>query len=288
MKKRIFVVGSLNIDFSIQSSRFPHIGETIVGQGFSIDTGGKGANQAVACARAGVVITMIGAVGNDVFGPKLIDTLKNEGIDIAFIDIKETTTGCAIINVAQGHNKIVIDHGANFAIEERQIALGLEHANQGDILITQFEIPRPIIAFALKLAKSKGMTTIVNPAPACYSIGEMHEDIDFIIPNETEYEYLLTREKSNLLSIKHLIITLGAEGVNYIYNGVSKTISGLKVAAIDTTAAGDTFIGYFAAMMANDCDIITSLEIANYAASISVTRRGAMTSIPYLKEVKAV
>lgn len=288
MKKRIFVVGSLNIDFSIQSPRFPNIGETIVGQGFAIDTGGKGANQAVACARAGVATTLIGAVGNDVFGPKLIDTLKNEGIDIAFIDIKETTTGCAIINVAQGHNKIVIDHGANFAIEEQQIALALENANQGDILITQFEIPRPIIAFALKLAKSKGMTTIVNPAPACYSIGEMHYDIDFIIPNETEYEYYLTNEKSVLSSINHVIITQGAAGVSLLNRNVNQKIPGRKVVAVDTTAAGDTFIGYFVAMLASDCDITTSLEIANHAASISVTRRGAMTSIPYIKEVKTV
>lgn len=286
--KHIYVVGSLNIDFSIQSSRFPNIGETLVGQGFSIDEGGKGANQAIACARAGIETIMIGAVGNDVFATRLVDTLKDEGIDVTNIEVKETTTGCAVINIADGNNKIIIDHGANFSIDKDQIDIALAKAKKGDILITQFEIPEPIIIHALKMAKRKGMVTIVNPAPSCYEISKMSQYIDYLIPNETEYASLCFKEQQSIDSIAHVVITLGSEGVRYLNSGKSVTIPARKVEAIDTTAAGDTFIGVFAAMLAYHFDIKTSLETANKAASISVTKRGAMASIPYLNEVNDV
>jgi|SRR5690554_4512922 len=283
--KQIFVVGSLNYDFTIQSDRFPNKGETIHGHGFTSNPGGKGANQAVAAARARAHVYMVGCIGEDTFGQIIIDELKRNQVDVSFVSKVDAPTGTAIITLAENDNQIIINQGANHQINNRQIKKAFEKANKDDLLILQFEIPLEQIIYSIELANDIGMKIILNPAPAVYKIDQFINRIDYLIPNETEKNIIFSDKFIEKSFNNHLITTLGDKGIKYEYKDEVLHIPSHKVKVVDTTAAGDTFIGYFVAMISKGCEINKALQISNKAAAKTVTKLGAMQAIPHIEEV---
>lgn len=282
---KVFVLGSINRDISIQTSRFPQVGETITGSGFFQTFGGKGSNQAIAAFRSGADVTFIGCVGNDAEGNSFISLLKREGMNTDNIKVVQGNTGTAIITLAESNNTIIIYAGANNEITKEQISKGLERADEGDYLIMQFEIPLDKIIYASKMAKEKGMIVVINPAPCTYELRDFILNIDFLIPNETEYEILKGNSRNQINLIPNLIVTMGKDGSQYIGNKGHFIIPSLKVNAIDTTAAGDTYVGYLIGSLSKGMSLKDSMKRATKASSITITRLGAIPSIPYKSEI---
>lgn len=294
--KNIFVLGSLNMDLSIFCDRLPQAGETILGDGFLCNGGGKGANQAVAASKLGGKVKMLGAVGNDVFGLKLVKGLKKYRVDVKNVLKKNTSTGVAVI-VVEKDNRIILDSGANYAVKFEEVEQRLtKQAKEGDYLIVQLEIPFSVVEKTLILAKKLKMVTLLNPAPAARLSENMLSSVDYLIPNETEAELLtgisyngenIKEICNNLLQkkVKNVIITLGDKGCVYCNGSDYLAVASKKVAAVDTTAAGDTFIGAFAAQLSRGDNVQNALTFANTAASITVTRKGSQQAIPSLAEV---
>ena len=267
--KKIVVVGSLNMDLVMEVNRIPKIGETLKGERMNYLIGGKGANQAVAASRLGNDVAMIGCVGKDTFGGKILKHLKEEGIDVSSVKSDDSTfTG------------------------------NIELIKSADILITQLEIPIETVEYALKVAKENGVKTILNPAPAREISDEMLKNVDFITPNETEFELIcrnniedgetLEKEMINWQN-KHistrLIVTRGKEGSSYIEDNLVKTVKAMSVKVTDTTGAGDTFNGSLAHGIINNYSMENIVGFAGTAASLSVTKLGAQTGMPTLDEV---
>jgi ribokinase len=279
----------------------PRPGETVFGSEFIVNQGGKGGNQAVAAARGGAQVTFIAKVGDDQFGKKAIDAYVTDGIDTSHILVdKNLSTGVAFINVEQstGENSIIVISGANAALKPADIK-GLEGVIQSaDVLLVQLEIPLETVKSALDLAKKHGVRTILNPAPAVRLSSELLSLVDILIPNETEAEilsgYQPGDEESGIQVVSDLlkqvnesvILTKGSEGVVLkMKNGKEQIISAHKVNALDTTAAGDVFCGYLASCLSNNESLYSAVEVANKAAAIAVTRKGAQQSIPYINEL---
>lgn len=282
---KVFVLGSINRDISIQTSRFPQVGETITGSGFFQTFGGKGSNQAIAAFRSGADVTFIGCVGNDAEGNSFISLLKREGMNTDNIKVVQGNTGTAIITLAESNNTIIIYAGANNEITKEQISKGLERSDEGDYLIMQFEIPLDKIIYASKIAKEKGMIVVINPAPCTYELRDFILNIDFLIPNETEYEILKGNSRNQINLIPNLIVTMGKDGSQYIGNKGHFIIPSLKVNAVDTTAAGDTYVGYLIGSLSKGMSLKDSMKRATKASSITITRLGAIPSIPYKSEI---
>lgn len=284
--KRIFIVGSLNYDLVINAPYMPHGGETIKGSDFMTNAGGKGANQAYASAKLGGEVYMCGAVGNDSFGDTLLNSLSSVGVNTDFIKkIEKTSTGVAVIVVTEGENRIIIDSGANAKITNDDIDKFLENASEGDIFLTQLESPVDVVGYALARAKEKGLTVVLNPAPASKSIEKYLTYVDIITPNETELEILGGREKLLGYGISTVITTLGAQGYEIATQGGAKVYPCIKVKAVDTTAAGDTASGGLCVKLANGESVEEAMKFGSLAASIACTRRGAQMSVPLLGEV---
>lgn len=302
--KNVFVVGSINMDFTVSVGRMPMIGETINGYGFITCQGGKGANQAVACKKLGCEnVYMVGSVGNDSTGTTLLNELNNYGIDTSAVEVVEGASGSAVIVLDDEvhDNIIIIDHGANAKVSKEKAAEFLKkNAKPGDILICQLEINLDAIYEAFKVAKEIGMYTILNPAPVCDFDKECLKNVDLIAPNETETklmtgvdpetpEAMLEAYKYfNQYGIKELIITLGSKGSAYINNGVLSMHKARKVVAVDTTSAGDTFLGALAYKKAIGEELIDSFDFAAACSSITVSRKGSGKSIPTIDEVMAL
>ena len=282
---KVFVLGSINRDISIQTNRFPQVGETITGSGFFQAFGGKGSNQAIAAFRSGADVTFIGSVGNDAEGESFISLLKQEGMNTDNIRVVQGHTGTAIITLAESNNTIIIYAGANNEITKEQINKGLERADEGDYLIIQFEIPLDKIIYASRMAKEKGMVVIINPAPCTYEIEDFIHSIDFLIPNETEYGILRGNTHNKIELVPNLIVTLGNKGSQYIGSKENFVVPSLEVKAVDTTAAGDTYVGYLIGSLSKGMSLKGSMKRATKAASIAITRLGAIPSIPYKSEV---
>lgn len=285
--KKIIIVGSLNMDLVINAPYAPRGGETIMGNGFMVNPGGKGANQACACAKLGAESYMCGCVGDDTFGVELIDNLKNAGVNTDFIrKVDNTPSGVAVIVVTEGENRIIIDSGANSHLTEKDIDRVLQIANEGDIYLTQLENPIDVIGYGLKKAKEKGLFTVLNPAPANTDILKYIEYVDVITPNETESEllggtdYLLSR------GVETVITTLGAKGFEIATKDGKSLYPCIKITPVDTTAAGDTACGGLCAMLSQGNDLVTSMKFGSLAASIACTRSGAQKSIPTKNEVE--
>ncbi len=307
LQNKICVLGSLNMDMIVRVTCFAKAGETIFAQNISYANGGKGGNQAVASARLGSQVSMVAAVGRDANGSVLLDALKAEGIDVRHVvqnpDLK---TGLAIINVDdKGENNIVIHSGANMGISTADIALAKSSILDADIVVSQLEIPVSIVHEGFRIAKSAGKVTVLNPAPAVEISSELLKYVDIIVPNETEASALtsvdvvcehsakLAGEELLGLGVKVAIITLGASGAMIAIAGASHLVAGYNVAPVDTTAAGDTFIGALVGSLHTTQlnsmdDLVRSVEFANKAASIAVQREGAQPSIPSLSEVVEV
>lgn len=302
MVNHVVVLGSINVDTTYHVNRFPQPGETIAAQSKSSAPGGKGANQAVAAARSGAQTAFVGAVGSDNEGQYMLEALKENDIDTSHINIdKYHGTGSAAITLdANGQNDIMVYGGANQAMQPGEFGDLSELLTHTDFLIAQFETPQAVALDLFKQAKEQGVTTVLNPAPAHEIMPELLQYTDVIAPNETECALLtgieLTDEDSMLKSadyfrergVKHLLITLGDRGVFYSTPDDHGLVPAFKVKAVDTTAAGDTFIGALCSQLEKDlANVEDSLRYAQRASSLTVQRMGAMPSILTGEDVKA-
>lgn len=298
----IIIIGSSNTDMVFGTPKMPQPGETVIGSSFDIIPGGKGANQAVAAARAGAEVVFIAKVGKDDFGNKAIAGYQKDNINTNFIFRDKTrSSGVAMIMVEEttGENSIIVAPGANGNLSVADIQSIEGEIKKATLMLIQLEVPLDTVHAALKIAKKAGITTILNPAPAQLLSEELLALVDIITPNETETKVLIdllpsnkkTTQKAAALLLekvnKAVIITLGDKGVYYCTKtGAAEFVPTTKVKAVDTTAAGDVFNGYLAAALAAGKDYQTAIQLANKAATISVTRKGAQPSVPFLKEVQ--
>ena len=299
---RVFVAGSINMDVVATADRHPRIGETVAGTAVLYFPGGKGANQAVAAAKLGAATTLIGRLGQDPFGDRLQAFLAAEGIDLGFVRATPAAdTGTAVITTANADNTIVVIPGANALVGAADVAAPL--LAKGDIAVSQFEIPQATIVAFFQRARAAGATTILNPAPAIEFGTELLDLVDILILNETELGLLAklelrdTDDPARFLEAarslpigKHRIVcvTLGRRGALALVDGRPLMIQGRTVKAVDTTGAGDCFVGAVAAQLAAGRSIADALAYANAAASICVQRMGAAPSMPTAAEVSAL
>lgn len=288
--KKIAVIGSINMDLTSKSDRFPKAGETIFGWDLQYVPGGKGNNQAVAAARLGGDVTMFACVGDDAFGDRLIQNLRDNGVKTDYIrKIKDTASGIAIITVAEDDNTIVVISGANTCVTPQYIEEVKEAVLESDIIVLQNEIPFETIAYAAELGSKAGKTVIFNPAPVSKNALEVLEYISYLTPNEHESALLFPEESSlEQLLRKYdgkVIVTLGAEGAAAWINCTMVKIPARKANVVDTTGAGDTFNGAFAYALANEYPIDNALAFANVAASLSTEGFGAQGGMPTLDQV---
>jgi ribokinase len=299
---RVFVAGSINMDVVATASRHPRVGETVAGHAVHYFPGGKGANQAVAAAKLGASAVLIGRLGTDAFGQQLRTFLAAQGVDLTLVkDTADIHSGTAIITVADADNTIVVVPGANARVSAEDVAAPM--LANGDVAVSQFEIPQATIAAFFERARAAGATTILNPAPAMECSPELLELVDILILNETELGFLAGTALADTDAPAHFIeaarrlpigtdkticVTLGKRGVLALVGGEPSLIAGRAVKAVDTTGAGDCFVGALAARLANGQPIRDALEYANAAASICVQRMGAAPSMPAEAEVAAL
>lgn len=294
---KIFTVGSINMDLVIEAPFMPENGMTINGGRFMTNPGGKGGNQAVAVSKLGGESYMVGAVG-DSFGNELKKALNNYGVNTEFVkECNDMLSGIAVIVVVDGDNRIILSRGANECVNTDLIDKALSCASEGDYLICQLEIPQETIRYALQKAKSLKMVTVLNPAPAAELIDGILENVDIINLNQTETRFYTgiypTDEdtqrqaaiKLERMGVSSVLITLGAQGSCAVRDGKYYKVDGQSVNAIDTTAAGDTYIGAFVAKLSNGSSFPDAMDYASRASAITVTREGAQKSIPYASEL---
>lgn len=296
--KKVVVAGSINMDLVTVCERAPKGGETLFGKEFFQVPGGKGANQAVAIGKLGTQVTMLGKIGDDSFGKDLVASMKNSGVNTEYIENSASSTGIAkIIVEANGQNRILVVSGANMDVDRAYIDRHIDVINDSDILVTQLEIPIDTVEYVLKKAKEAGKITILNPAPAAQLNDEIIKNSDIIIPNESELG-IITGMPANTLNeieaaaqkllnmgVKELIVTLGSQGSLHLNKKGSTIHSAYKVNAVDTTAAGDSFIGGLVKNIQDD-NLDEAIEFATKVSAITVTRKGAQISIPTIEEVE--
>ena len=292
---KIYVVGSINMDMVITTPYIPAEGETLTGSNFFLNGGGKGANQAVAAAKQNVKTFLIGNVGNDIYGKDLINNLSDYNVDTTYLHkLNDTPTGVAMIIIHNNDNRIILDGGANHKVTYNQIDEALMSAEENDIFITQLENNMNAVTYGLIQAKEHKMITIFNPAPAKEINKELYNYIDYLILNETECEILsglypkdedVIKQVYEKLSVNNLIITLGSKGSLLVKKDEIIKISPNKVDAIDTTAAGDTYVGVFASQLVKGKNKGDALNYASIASSLTCLKKGAQQSIPFEKEV---
>ncbi len=296
---KILVVGSLNMDFVIDVQNMPLAGETILGKSVTLVPGGKGANQAYAAGKLGGDVGMIGAVGNDMYGRMLKENLESVGVDTSGVETVEgLPTGNAFITVDEsGENRIIVIQGTNACITKEMIDRHMELIDKCDTVIMQLEIPLEIVAYVKNIAKEKGKTVILDPAPAKAGLpDDFFRGFDIVKPNETEIQTLSGRKmetKEELMEgarellkkgVDTVIITLGGDGALLVTKDTSKEFHAKKVNAIDTTAAGDSFTAAFAVALGKGMTYGEAIEFGNSVSGIVVTRKGAQTSIPTMEE----
>jgi ribokinase len=294
-----YVVGSLNADHRVRVSSIPRAGETILGSEIVVGPGGKGANQAAAASRAGAAATMVGACGDDADGRLVRDSLAQQGVDVRHVHVVAgSSTGRALITVDdQGGNTIVVTPGANTLLTAEDVGAGLRSMNPGDLLLLQLETPEPLVRHAARTAADAGGVVVLNAAPVPNSIDGLFDDVDLLIVNEHELAGIAELLGNRSTADGHLallaaasdaivVCTAGSDGAYVMHQNRVDHVKAPTVHAVDTTAAGDTFIGYLAAGLARDpADLISAIETAAGAAALAVTREGAIDSIPFRDEV---
>lgn len=297
--KKVIVFGSLNMDLSIHCSILPAQGETVRGDGFCRAAGGKGANQAVAAAKLGAAAYLLGMLGNDLFGESLQQALADAGVNSEHLLIGKQSSGVAVVVRSEGDNRIICDYGANYEVMAADIApIMTSLGSPGDLFLAQLECRPEQTYQLLKLAKTIGLTTIFNPAPARPLPEHVYSDLDYLIVNQSECQILTgiypdgraaCDEPLQILKnrgVGTVIITLGKAGSVCLQEGHISYVPSYRVQNVDTTAAGDTYIGAFASALSRDEKIDEALEFATRAAALAITRAGAQPSIPTMAELR--
>jgi ribokinase len=296
---KITVVGSLNMDLVVSTPKVPVMGETIMGSGFLTAPGGKGANQAVAAAKLGGNVSMIGCLGNDIFGRDLRKNLEDSNVKTEAIkSFEDSATGIAMIVVNKGNNFIIVDPGANSMLSPLLVSEQEKIISESDIVMVQLEIPLETVERAIDIAKKSGIKVLLNPAPARELSDELLLKVDIFTPNETECEIITGLSIRNIADagkaieflvakgIPQVIVTMGGKGVVYnrgkeiVHKGVP------EVTVIDTTAAGDSFSGAIAVALSQGKTIDEAVDFGNIVGTLTVTKKGAQTSLPTLKDVE--
>lgn len=294
-KAKVVVIGSSNTDMTIKGDRLPKPGETVLGGEFRMGPGGKGANQAVAAQRLGADVSFICKVGRDIFGDNAIAGYQKEGIDCSRILRSDKASGTALILVdGNAENCIAVAPGANADLTPEDVDSVADVIRSADYLILQLEIPVESVLRAAKIAHEAGVYVILNPAPACHLPEELFGYISLITPNQTE-SALLSGVEDNLdaaverlmqLGVKDVVVTLGSKGSLVISEGAKTLVPSLKVKAVDTTAAGDTFCGALCVALSEGCSLVDAAGFATKASALTVQKMGAQDSIPFRSDIK--
>lgn len=301
-QKAIVVVGSVNTDLVALTPRIPAVGETVIGDDFQIHPGGKGANQAVAVARLGYPVRLIGRLGNDAFGTQLRAHLESAGVDIASVSTSEGTSGVAVIVVSsEGDNSIVVMPGANSKVTPQDLESNLEVIRQAGIVLAQLEIPIETVEYLALICEREDVPLILDPAPARELPPSIFKRITWFTPNQVEAAFYAGSDESKAneanpeemartilaKGCRGTVLKMGSQGV-YLSSraGVGKRVPAFAVRAVDTTAAGDAFNGGFATGLMLGKSPLESATFAAAVAGISVTRTGAQPSMPSMAEVE--
>lgn len=299
MSKNILVVGSINMDYVIHTARLPKLGETITGSNFAMNYGGKGANQAVAVAKQGCRTKMLGAVGTDLAGGLAVQNLESFGVDCSPVFHDEAPTGAAVITVCGGDNHIILDVGANACVTPARIAERRDLFEWADAVVLQYEIPVESVLAAAKLARECGCTVVLNPAPVKEVDPALYGNVDLIVPNEFEAALLTGIEVTDRASAaralrklldmgcKNALITMGKQGCAYIWQGEVGYEGIIPIKVVDTTAAGDSFIGGLCSKLCEGAAFPDAVHYATAVSTLTVSRAGASVSIPTCEEVAA-
>ena len=301
-KDQIIVVGSINTDMVIGANKLPKPGETLIGHKFFMNSGGKGANQAVAAARMGGEVAMIANLGVDVFGDSAIAKLKEEGVNCEGITRDpDRPSGVAIINVDDtGENQIVVAPGANATLDTDLVSAALDRIPPSSIVLLQLEIPIESVVKAVEVCQKKGCRIMLDPAPAQVLPESVYKGTYLLTPNRNEAELLsgilisdrgsvtCAAEKLLMSGVTNVAITLGSQGVFFANAENKQFLEATSVSAVDTTAAGDCFNGAVAAKLSQGCSLVEGIKSGILASSICVTRHGAQDAMPYSNEVNSV
>ena len=294
MKSSIIVVGSINMDLVVHAPRLPQLGETILGRDFHTYPGGKGANQATTCARLGAKVSMIGRVGKDQFGKELLGSMNESGVEVSAVMPDENrSSGVALITVVEdGDNTIIVSPGANGSLTSDDVVRQQSKFKEAAVVVLQLEIPLMVIETAIQLAKENGVKVVLNPAPAQSLSDSVLQQIDYLIPNQTELSRLTGKKEisegvANLRSrgIANVIVTLGGDGVFFLEDSKLTHFPAYPVQVVDTTAAGDAFVGAFAVGLSENQTLAEAVRWGNAAGALAVTKAGAQPSLPHRDEL---
>lgn len=298
--RSVLVVGSANMDMVVSTARFPKPGETVMADDFGMYPGGKGANQAVACARLGGDVSFLAKIGRDMFGERLFESLERDGVDVSRVLLDaEAPTGIALITVdSTGQNEIIVVSGSNMKLSVADIEGEQPFFDRAGYLMLQLEVPLDVVVRSAQLAVERGGRVILNPAPAIELPDELLQAVDVLTPNESEMELLTGRSVDDHSSavaaagdlidrgVRHVILTLGSRGALHVTADTVAAYPAYRVDAVDTTAAGDAFNGALAFSLSRGDDLATAVPFANAVAACCVTRMGAQASMPTLEEVE--
>ena len=287
---RIAVIGSCNVDLTVEADRRPGAGETVMGRRLVISPGGKGANQAVAAARLGAEVWMVGCVGDDANGRMMLDTLAREGVHTDYVKVLSgVTTGTAHITLAEGDNSIIVVKGANDCVDEACVDEAWETIRSCDMILLQHEIPLETNGYIVRRAAAEGLKVLLNPAPFETVPDDVLEKLAYVTPNEHEAALMfpgLSREEILSRPVCTVLMTVGKEGVLFGGEEGPETVPGFTVPVVDTTGAGDTFNGAFARAAADGLPLREAVRFANAAAALSIEKIGAQGGMPRREEVE--
>ncbi|SDW53392.1 ribokinase [Marinococcus luteus] len=288
MPANIVVVGSINMDLVTTAKRMPSRGETILGEGFHTYFGGKGANQAVAAARLGARVSMVGAVGSDAFGTEYLEHLGTEGINTEHVRTRSgVASGVATIIVSEGDNCIIVTPGANATLSSGDIEKSRSLLREADVVLVQLEIPAPAVEKVLQTAEEEQTPVILNPAPMQPLSPAYWDKAAYLTPNEKEFERLQEEWPSIAGHRENVVVTKGAAGVSILRADGRESVIPVRTADVrDTTGAGDTFNGAFATAVAEGMPLEDACWFANAASAISVEKEGAQTGMPVRAQIE--
>jgi ribokinase len=295
----LVIVGSINTDLVVHTPQFPVPGETRLGSGFQQFPGGKGANQAVAAARLGARVALVGKVGRDAFGQRMLANLQQEEVGTTYVtQHPEAASGVALITVNdEGQNTIVVAPGANYELRPTDLDQALPLLEEAALLVVQLEIPLPTVVYLLAWAHQRGKRVVLNPAPALSLPAAVYRDLFVLTPNETEAEALTgiavhdadsawaAAQVLHARGVQNVVVTLGAQGAFLYTHTYTGLVPAPHVQAVDTTAAGDVFTGALALALLEEVDWERAAAFACQAAAVAVTRPGAQASAPYRHEL---